>query len=485
MMTEATTPASAARAARNDTLACMVLLALGCLLLSFGLGAGTLSYPDEIKAAERAREFLVTGDWWTVHLGFAPSFNKPPLQYWLVAAALDGGVDPEFAVRVWSALAASATLMLTALLGRAAFGRGAPTLALVLCFAPLIPWGRTGVLDAGLMLGCTLVFALWHLAKPGAFRLWSCFLLAGLAAWQKVPLALGLLAVLVLLGWRQRSPAEPRRVLLGAAIAGVALACGWPLLQWWRHGQAYWLRLFESELLTFADRPFNVGPLTYPWLLLKNWLLAGAVALGGAFLLLRTARAALAAEPTEWRGRLLAAAAVCSAVYILVAGFVPGHSPRYLLPVLPLLALCATHALEVLFRRLPTAAARTGVRIAVFLPAATLALAHLGEHLAAPMGPSELAQKLSTIAATRPQAELVRAKATPADVEPPTPFFEFYGALPRALVDVPEEDVCRLLRDGRDVVALARETALPALKACARELEVSSADGGFVVVSTR
>src|SRR5438876_8632478 len=61
---------------------------LAIALVWFGtLGVRPLAHPDEGRYSEISREMVVTGDWVTPRLDGLKYFEKPPLQYWLTAAA--------------------------------------------------------------------------------------------------------------------------------------------------------------------------------------------------------------------------------------------------------------------------------------------------------------------------------------------------------------------------------------------------------------
>jgi 4-amino-4-deoxy-L-arabinose transferase-like glycosyltransferase len=65
------------------------LLIIVALVWFAGIGARTLLHPDEGRYAEIAREMAASGDWLTPRLNGLKYFEKPPLQYWLTAAAFD------------------------------------------------------------------------------------------------------------------------------------------------------------------------------------------------------------------------------------------------------------------------------------------------------------------------------------------------------------------------------------------------------------
>src|SRR5579862_905173 len=67
----------------------LLMLTLGMVLL-FGLflGSRPLSTPDEARYSEIPREMLVLHDFVTPHLNGIKYFEKPPLIYWIQAAAI-------------------------------------------------------------------------------------------------------------------------------------------------------------------------------------------------------------------------------------------------------------------------------------------------------------------------------------------------------------------------------------------------------------
>jgi 4-amino-4-deoxy-L-arabinose transferase-like glycosyltransferase len=55
---------------------------------------------DELLTAERSRKMLLL-DRLEVHFNLAPSFQKPPLQYWLTSFTLPRLENRTLAVRIW------------------------------------------------------------------------------------------------------------------------------------------------------------------------------------------------------------------------------------------------------------------------------------------------------------------------------------------------------------------------------------------------
>src|SRR2546428_9570285 len=105
-----------------------ILLALSLLLFFVKLGMPFLD-PDEGLYATIAHEMLSRGDWIIPHMNGLPYLEKPPLYFWLTALTFQLFGLSEWATRLWSALAALGTVLLTWRIGRRLYGRRAGLLA--------------------------------------------------------------------------------------------------------------------------------------------------------------------------------------------------------------------------------------------------------------------------------------------------------------------------------------------------------------------
>jgi 4-amino-4-deoxy-L-arabinose transferase-like glycosyltransferase len=105
-----------------------ILLALGLLLFVPKLGMPLLD-PDEGLYAEIAREMLSRGDWVIPHVNGLPYLEKPPLYFWLTALTFQLFGPSEWATRLWSAIAALGTVLLTWRIGRRLYGGPAGLMA--------------------------------------------------------------------------------------------------------------------------------------------------------------------------------------------------------------------------------------------------------------------------------------------------------------------------------------------------------------------
>jgi 4-amino-4-deoxy-L-arabinose transferase-like glycosyltransferase len=326
-----------------------VVVAAAVLVLA-RLGATDLWPPDEPRyalVAEEIRSFenglhgLVL-----LHLHGEAYTQKPPLYYWLAAAAgAPFGRVNEVAARLPSALAGIATVAIVIALGTALAGRGAGTLAgLVLVTTFDWSWtARTVQLDT--LLACleaAALFAFWRIdAGTGSRRANLAVFHAalGLAVLTKGPVgfAVPLLAIAAYLAWERR-PAE----LLGLLHpAGLALSLG-PALAWLGGaialGPSGYFRTAVVENLfgRFGAGAAHAQPFHYylekfppdllPWLLLlPAWIVAG--------------RRALAADADTDRRRAWRFVVAWIATSLVAFSLTPAKRLRYLLPIEPAFAL--------------------------------------------------------------------------------------------------------------------------------------------------
>jgi 4-amino-4-deoxy-L-arabinose transferase-like glycosyltransferase len=154
------------------------------------LGYRSLVRPDEGRYAEIAREMATTGDWVTPRLNAIKYFEKPPLQYWITAAAYKAFGEDEWTARLWSALSGFLGVLAVAFAGRRLFGRSAGFCAALVLSSSLIyaVIGHINTLDMGVTFCLSLGLLSFLLAQRGKqptreSRLWM------LTAWCAMGLA--------------------------------------------------------------------------------------------------------------------------------------------------------------------------------------------------------------------------------------------------------------------------------------------------------
>lgn len=174
-----------------------VALVAAALYIPF-LGAVHLFDWDEINFAESAREMLVSGEYFRVQINFQPFWEKPPLFFWLQAAAMSVFGVGEFAARFPNAISGILTLVLLYHIGRTSVSSRFGLLWVLFMAGSFTPslYFKSGIIDPWFNL--FIFFGIWQISrasmkKAGRERLLH-FVLAssslGLAVLTKGPVAL-------------------------------------------------------------------------------------------------------------------------------------------------------------------------------------------------------------------------------------------------------------------------------------------------------
>ena len=377
-----------------------------CLVTFFaGLGRSAIGDADEAFYAQSAREMVDSGDWITPHYNYELRFQKPVFFYWLVAAGYVIAGIGETAARFPSALAGLGLALMTLVVGRRWVN---PATGVVAGAIVATSFGYFTMAHASLPdlpLAAFITLAAWALFEAGApaadpatssggtanpapddrlRRRWV--LLAGLAIGlgilTKGPVALVLPALVYLVVRLVMADGllPSKRGWFGlrwldvalATVVLLAVAAPWFAAMADVHGLAYLRRFFVGENLErFATERYNgrrplwfyapiiVGGLA-PWSsLMALWM----PPLG------RVLRGVRRLSELEWR--LILWAVVPVVFYTLSVG----QQPRYILPVLPPLAILLARAMVA---RVAAAEARPGdegapFRAATWTTAAVLA----------------------------------------------------------------------------------------------------------------
>jgi len=237
---------------------CM-LLALNLLFFLPKLGMPLLD-PDEGLYATIAHEMVTRGDWVVPHLDGLPYLEKPPLYFWLTALTFQLFGPSEWATRVWSAISALGTVLLTWRIGSRLYGAPAGLTAGVVVATVVgnALYVRRASTDQLFVFCLTLAMYgfLRDAERPdrGRARFLLFYVGAALGVLAKgfigvvfpvLIVALGLLAVRRL-GWRELNLAR------GAALFAV-LAVPWHALVAWRSPVLFNFYVVDNHLLRFLD----------------------------------------------------------------------------------------------------------------------------------------------------------------------------------------------------------------------------------------
>jgi 4-amino-4-deoxy-L-arabinose transferase-like glycosyltransferase len=289
-------PLGAASRAANIAGANYAALALIlAFYLLYGLGAYGILNDNEGLYAEGAREMLASGSFGVPTLNGVPYLEKPPLLYWLLAAAYALFGESQIVARAVP-VAASALLVwgTVAFVRRRAGGERTAWLAgLILAssfFQALI--FRTVLPDVLLAITFALAmfsFFAWHQHREKASLLASCawlgtaVLAKGFVAIALAALVLAGFAAVVKRSWRWRDLARGP----GCWVL-LALVAAWPLYLALTHWEYAWFYVVNEHLLRFfglrEPHDYYTGPLYYylprilvalfPWTLFLPLLVA-------------------------------------------------------------------------------------------------------------------------------------------------------------------------------------------------------------------
>jgi 4-amino-4-deoxy-L-arabinose transferase-like glycosyltransferase len=350
----------------------VVLLGLLCGFTFFaGLGRPAISDSDEAFYAEAGREMVESGDWLTPHYNYEHRLQKPILFYWLVSAGYVSAGVREAAARFPAALAGLGLVLVTYFCTRRWYDPATAVLAGAIVATSFGYFAIARLALPDLPLAFFITLAIWaciesyrtsSLADPGARglqallgarRRWlivGAFALAmGFLTKGPVALVLPALVVLPVLGWQRwgADASPPPRFGFGdLALAGgvfALLAVPWYLAMTRVHGLEYLHGFFIGENVErFATDRFNrPRPI---WFYLP-------IVLGG--MLPWSPLLLLWLKPSwEWMrrergisqvaGRLVLWAALPLVFFSLSIG----KQPRYILPILPPLAILLARAIH-------------------------------------------------------------------------------------------------------------------------------------------
>jgi 4-amino-4-deoxy-L-arabinose transferase-like glycosyltransferase len=346
----------------------LTLVLLSSLTFFLGLGHQAITDSDEAFYAESAREMVESGDWITPHFNYTDRWQKPVLYYWMTAATYLVTGPTEAAARWWSALSGLGLVLLTwAVAFRITRGEEAAWLAgaiVATCFG-CFAMARLALPDLPLAFLITLTIAMalesrWLLAAVAA----------GLGVLMKGPVALAVPALVLLpIWWREhrRLPIPPR-ALVAAGVVFLLVAVPWYGVMTARHGVEYLESFFVADNLErFATDRFNQPrPVWFylPILLggLLPWSVFLLVPIGSVVALARRQRLL---TRDEWRLVLWAAMPL---VFFTIS---VGKQPRYILPVLPPVAMLVARSIARRVRE-PDATGRTALAAATWITAVLL-----------------------------------------------------------------------------------------------------------------
>lgn len=336
------------------------LVLLACLTFFLGLNRQAITDGDEAYYAEAAREMVEGGDWLTPHFNYEYRWEKPILYYWLTAALYQVTGPTEGAARFWSALAGVGLVLLTFGIARdSGAAHEAAWLAAAITATCFGYFAEARLALPDLPLTFCITVTIWTALRatlrgvghqpgermPRPAVAWALTGLgAGAGFLMKGPVAVAVPALVLLpIWWRERRAA--RFAWQGAALAVlIFLLVGtpWYVAMTWTHGRAYLDSFFVGDnLQRFATSRF-AGRTSSSWWFYGPILLGGlvpwtayAVTLFLAQWFRRPHDLRYRWRPTDYEWRLGLWAMMPLAFFTVSLG----KQPRYILPVLPPLAI--------------------------------------------------------------------------------------------------------------------------------------------------
>lgn len=306
-----------------------VAAAIGILYL-YNLGAAGVLGPDEPRYAAIGLTMARTHQFVTPVLWGHPWFEKPPLLYWMTAAAVPLGLSPEWTARLPVALLSLAFLAAMFELLRREFGgqaAGAATAMLATC-AGWLAYSNLALTDLPLAVFFSLAVLLaLPLLRPApdtshiALRFAAIGVALGIAVLAKglVPLALAIPGLWFLRRYRRMWP------LAFATLAVIALP--WYVAVYVQNG---WQFIEEFFIRHHFERLYSASlQHVQPWYYYAPVLLAALFPWTPALILL--ANRGSASDP---RRQFLAATSVFGVALFSVS---LNKLPGYILPILPCL----------------------------------------------------------------------------------------------------------------------------------------------------
>lgn len=327
-----------------------LLLLCGVTFLA-GLGRPAIGDSDEAFYAEAAREMVERGDWLTPHYNYEPRFQKPILFYWLIAGTYTVAGIGETQARWWAALSGVGLSLVVFAAGRRWFEPRTAIIAAAIVATSFgyFSIGRLALPDLPLAFLITVAICAGLAGtvdddKHATVWLHVAGAAAGCAFLTKGPIGLVVPAVVLTPIWllERRRFRLPPLAAIGAIAVMLAIGAPWYIAMALHHGAGYLLGFFVGDNLErFATSRFNdPRPVWFYLPIVLGGMLPWTPLVAALAPALRTRVA---------RQRWLSARSwrmiVWAAMPLVVFTVSIGKQPRYILPILPPLALLFADAL--------------------------------------------------------------------------------------------------------------------------------------------
>jgi 4-amino-4-deoxy-L-arabinose transferase-like glycosyltransferase len=328
----------------------IVLLLAGAALVTANSERLSLPALDDCFYARKGVEMARSGGFFTVTWNGLPTFQNPPLQIWLLAKSITVFGENDFSARLPAMVMAVGLLFGVYRIGVLTVGApaGVGAVALLLLSPYLLNNARRCMMEIPLALWVTLFIWVFLEGRRRPRLQLVVALPLGAAILTKSVLGLLPIAIVVAGALVQPPLREPFRkpwFWLGT-LGGLVLGASWTVHQYLSFGPGFLQEHYAREILARStERPDFWRMLSsYPLILLTSYQPVVLPALVGAVSLWKRRRDSGPAEASV----LLV---IWIAVPLLAYSLSSARSPRYLFPVFPPLALCASDWLTRLWPR--------------------------------------------------------------------------------------------------------------------------------------
>ena len=338
---------------------------VAAIVFFWGLGSMDLLSLNEGRRALAIQEMVSSGNWLLPHLNGELYLTKPPLLYWLSSSlGFIWGVN-EWTLRLPSALAAIAVLIMVYRYALQQSGKWAALFAVQLLIANLgfAMLGRRAEIEMLLTALCvgSLLSALQYMQSQSSknWIILSYFLLA-LALMTKGPLVILLVTLPLLIAAIYSKNPHIKAVLLSGRGWLIFLVVGltWYAIVSWQLGFDIWATIAKRDMLDKMQSESAKPILSYlAWIAVDFMLLIGLFLVG--------VKEFFKQQFQQSRQLVLLAATILP--LIIFSLFSYKHA-KYLLPIYPLIAILLAIKLAEIFDAATEAKKKIIVIIALLLP---------------------------------------------------------------------------------------------------------------------
>ena len=338
---------------------------VAAIVFFWGLGSMDLLSLNEGRRALAIQEMVSSGNWLLPHLNGELYLTKPPLLYWLSSSlGFIWGVN-EWTLRLPSALAAIAVLIMVYRYALQQSGKWAALFAVQLLIANLgfAMLGRRAEIEMLLTALCvgSLLSAL-HYIQSQSSKNWIIlsYLLLALALMTKGPLVILLVTLPLLIAAIYSKNPHIKAVLLSGRGWLIFLVVGltWYAIVSWQLGFDIWATIAKRDMLDKMQSESAKPILSYlAWIAVDFMLLIGLFLVG--------VKEFFKQQFQQSRQLVLLAATILP---LIIFSLFSNKHAKYLLPIYPLIAILLAIKLAAIFDAATEAKKKIIVIISLLLP---------------------------------------------------------------------------------------------------------------------